>query len=203
LAVHAVAALIIVAGSAWAAPPPVVAEGRWRVSADGPAVVFEDTAGTARRVLPGRDLAGRLEGPPEAIVPLPGRRSVLVTWPALGEWWEVSLDPAAPPVLDGFVHDYRTGEAIPKPGFLTPRRIPLPGPWTRFAWTDPRVAWLGAWREGRVVIVHLEVRRAIADFEAPGADVAAARLGDDGVWRVPARGGELAVDTRLWVRLAP
>lgn len=56
------------------------------------------------------------------------RRSWVLAPAGLAELWEISHDPAAEPVLDGWVHDYRMAEYIAKPGFLGVRRTPLEQP---------------------------------------------------------------------------
>jgi hypothetical protein len=59
---------------------------------------------------------------------VPERRSWVLAPAGLAELWEISHDPAAEPVLDGWVHDYRMAEYIAKPGFLGVRRTPLEQP---------------------------------------------------------------------------
>lgn len=173
-------------------------DGRWTaVAADG-ALRLHDRLSGDRATLPGTDLAGRLHGEAESLHFLPQRRSLLATWPALAEWWEVALDPQAPPLYEGYVHDHRMGEAIARPGYLAPRRIPLPGAWPRVAFVDERVAWVGVLRAGRVAVVHLDVRRLIAEFDLPGADPATATLDAQGRWRVPTAAGAALIDTRRW-----
>lgn len=175
-----------------------LSDGRWSAVATGGNLRLHDRISGDHAVLPGTDLAGRLRAEAESLHFLPQRRSLLATWPALAEWWEVALDPQAPPLHEGFVHDHRMGEAIARPGYLAPRRIPLPGAWPRVAFVDERVAWVGALRAGRVAIVHLDVRRLIAEFELPGADPGAATLDAQGRWRVPAAAGTALIDTRRW-----
>lgn len=177
-----------------------VEAGRWAIVARGGALHVVDREGALSRILPGTDLAGTRRGDAESLHRLPHRRSVLVSWPALGEWWEVSLDPDAPPVFDGLVHDHRMGEAIASPGLLTPRRIVLPGAWTRVAYLPPGGAWVGGLQGDAVVVVHLDVRRAIARFDLPQADLAASRVAD-GLWLVPHAGGTARIDIRRWVLL--
>lgn len=54
------------------------------------------------------------------------RKSFVVAFDTLPELWELSYDPAAEPIHDGLVHDYRMGEAIATAGYLGVRRTPLP-----------------------------------------------------------------------------
>ena len=92
---------------------------------------------------------------------LPERRRFAVAFADLDEVWEIAYDRDAPPVLQGLVHDYRSNEAVPLPGRLTPRRFKVPLP-TRALFDGPvpyelaRIDALGA-----LGIVHLDVRREI------------------------------------------
>lgn len=181
-----------------------VDDGRWHARAEDGALHLHDRQGGERATLPGTDLSGRLHGDAESLHFLPQRRSLLATWPALAEWWEVALDPHAPPLYEGLVHDHRLGEGLARPGYLAPRRIALPGAWTRAAFVDARVPWVGGLRAGAVVVVHLDVRRVVAEFDLPGADPAAAVLdAAAGLWHVPTAAGTVHIDTRRWRRLEP
>jgi hypothetical protein len=66
----------------------------------------------------------------------------------------------------------------------------------------PGAAWVGGLQGDAVVVVHLDVRRAIARFDLPGADLAASRVAD-GIWLVPHAAGTARIDTRRWVELQP
>lgn len=96
-----------------------------------------------------------------AILDTPARRRFVVAFADLAEAWEIAYDAGAPPVLQGLVHDYRMGEAVPLPGRLTPRRFELPGPTQSLhAGAAPyEVARIE--RSGALGIVHLDVRREI------------------------------------------
>lgn len=120
----------------------------------------------------------RDQAPPRALFALAQRRSLLAAWPAQRELWEIQLDPQAPPIYDGLVHDWRLGEALPTPGHLGVRRIRLDEvPDLRFA--DPRAAWVAGVGAGGVHIVHLDVRRHIVTLPLPGAAPALAVLAPD------------------------
>lgn len=197
------------------------ADGRWRLVAENDAVRVEETEGSLRRVMhPALSLDRREQGRPAALLALPARRSFAVAFEALPELWEISLDPAAEPIFDGYVHDYRMGEAIAKPGFLGVRRTRLEEPLQSLAadggaYVLGRVldraadaAGSGAGR-ARLVLVQLDVRRAIARFELDAdPDLARAKLlQEDGrrVLLVPdRRGGEpLRFDLRAARFLPP
>ncbi len=91
----------------------------------------------------------------------PARRRFVVAFADLAEAWEIAYGRDAPPVLQGLVHDYRSGEAVPLPGRFTPRRFELPSA-TRalVAGAVPyEVARLD--QAGAFGVVHLDVRREI------------------------------------------
>jgi hypothetical protein len=157
-------------------PKPVVlsADGRWRFAAESRAVaVFDATTGGRERTLPARALDGSGPGTVAALHALPARRSVLVVFDALLELWEVSTDPAAGPLYDGFVHDYKMGEGIAIPGFLNPRRIKLEAPLRDLVF-DASQGWLIGRApdrpDGRAVLQvwQLDVRRRIAEHLVTG-----------------------------------
>lgn len=154
--------------------------------------------------LDGRSLDRRLQGRAATLLSLPGRRSILASLPALGEMWELSLDPQAAPIHDGLVHDYRMGEALPTPGYLGARRIPLQRPAPDLSFSDTRVSWVAGRAGESVGVVHLDVRRQIATLAMPSARLdRALLLGEPGAWRwwVPAGDGVHCIDAMRWVRL--
>lgn len=156
--------------SAGAAPPPTggdcapvgTSPGSGPMRVDGPDLVLHDGAGQALARWPLRDADGR-PGEPIAVCQLQPRQSFAVVFGGWQELWEISTDPAAPPIYDGLVHDYRMGEAIARPGHLGLRRIRLLRPWTA-VWADGRVPWLLGSEEAAeadAVVLHLDVRRAV------------------------------------------
>lgn len=146
-----------------AAPPEALsADGRWRVGGqDGAVLVFD--AGRIARTLPARSLGGREDAAAVVAVRYVGaRRSFIIAFDTLPELWELSVDPDAPPLYEGLVHDYRMGEAIASPGFLGVRRTRLDAP-ARSLDADARgpayVAVTTA--DGTRLIVNLDVRGVI------------------------------------------
>lgn len=149
-----------------------------------------------------------------ALMDNPGRSALVVGFGDLPETWEIVYDRAAPPVLLGFVHDYRNNEAVPLPGRLTARpfvvasatRAFAPGP---LPWELARIDDRGA-----LGVINLEVRREIERPAVPppgGPDRVAA-------WRAPtgepegnaaggpagnAAGGPRPGGVRGWVAAAP
>ncbi len=92
---------------------------------------------------------------------VPTRGRFVVAFADLREAWEIAYDRAAPPVLQGLVHDYRSNEAIPLPGRFTPRRFELPTT-TRALIAGPAAYEVARIDDtGALGIVHLDVRREI------------------------------------------
>ncbi len=183
-------------------------DGRWVAAAHGEALSLLDAGGKPLASFEGSDLARTFRGAATALFMLPQRRSFVATWPALGEVWEISVDPQAAPIFDGLVHDYRMGEAIARPGYLGARRAPLGRPLPEFTFADAHVPWLAGTLGAEVMVMHLDVRRRIAALRADAARPAGATLRrsvrDPGSleWWLPA-GPEVQVfDTRRWARLA-
>jgi hypothetical protein len=122
-----------------------------------------------------------------AIRDTPARRRLAVAFADVDEAWEIAYDRNAPPVLQGLVHDYRSNEAVPLPGRLTPRRFELPNA-TRALLAGPapyELARLDA--SGALGIVHLDVRRQI-ERPATKGPVLPGRIA---AWRDGARRGWL------------
>ncbi len=106
---------------------------------------------------------------------LGNRKSWLVSLQGVPELWEISHDPAAPPIFDGYVHDYRMGEAIATPGFLGVRRIPLDRP-VHVVGIDPTETQVLTYPVTtaphdtlHLDVIHLDVRRRIAQVPIPHA----------------------------------
>jgi hypothetical protein len=178
------------------------------VVAYGQRLSLVDARGAVVKTFEGSDLGRTRRGAATVLFSLPQRRSFFAAWPALGESWEISLDPDAAPVFEGLVHDYRMGEGLPSPGYLAARRAPLGQPMPVFGFADRRVPWLAGMQGDEAVVVHLDVRRRIAALRVPGANPAGAALQLAGQgrgttqWWLPA-GHEIHVlDTARWVRVA-
>lgn len=156
-----------------AGPQLATADGRWRAEAqdDGRTLVLRDAGGTVRRHLPAQSLDRARHGTVTALAELPRRRSLAVGFDGLDEVWEVSLDPAAPPIHDGLVHDYRMGEAIATPGFLGARRVPLPGRVLalREGATAPQLLVLFDGTPPELHLVNLDVRQSLSRVALAGA----------------------------------
>ena len=183
-------------------------DGRWALVAYGQRLSLVDARGAVVKTFEGSDLGRMRRGAATVLFSLPQRQSFFAAWPALGESWEISLDPDAAPLFDGLVHDYRMGEGMASPGYLGARRAPLGQPMPAFGFADRRVPWLAGMQGDEAVVVHLDVRRRIAALRVPGANPAGAALRPPSrgrgtiQWWLPA-GHEIHVfDTARWVRLA-
>jgi hypothetical protein len=168
---HAALAVALVAGatamSTVAAPEAVSTDGRWRVvgeAGEAAQLVVLDGDRAVRR-LAARSLDGGTAGAVHRVSYLPARRSFVIAFDApMRELWELSIDPEAPPVFDGMVHDHRMGEAIAAPGFLGVRRTPLDGPVDRLVADTAGGPFVLVRGSGAWLLVNLDVRRAIARY---------------------------------------
>ena len=203
------------AGGAWAvatqreldAPAHATAAGgepSYALAAHGEQLSLLDAQGQLLRRWDGSDLARRQRGRAAVLRYLSQRRSFVAAWAGLAEQWEIGLDPAAEPIHDGLVHDYRMGEAIAAAGYLGVRRTPLERPMPELGFSDARAPWVAGVVDEQVEVVHLDVRRRGARWPLPDATPRAALLrteGGQGVWWLPA-GRELhRIDTMRWQRL--
>jgi hypothetical protein len=183
-----------------AAPPAAAsADGRWRLVAEAEGLTVFDTQGQPVRSHAAPTVSAIHDAAP--------RRSFVVVFEALAELWEIAYDPDAEPIYQGLVHDYRLREGIAEPGFLNPRRTRLDAP-LRDAGFDSSHAFVIARAPDRadgqavLVLVQLDVRKAIATFTSRGdPDTAAVkRLRLDGreILEVPDRqgGSALRIDPR-------
>jgi hypothetical protein len=168
-------AAALAAGAARAADPAQASsdDGRWRVVAEGQTVaVYEQGVRLKTLVATARD--GR--NAPSAIAAIhsvPARRSFVIAFETLAELWELSIDPQAAPILEGLVHDFRQGEALAEPGFLGVRRTRLDQPLHELVFDDSGAYVIGrSWSNPAgptaLVLVQLDIRRAIGRFEVPG-----------------------------------
>jgi hypothetical protein len=155
-----------------AAPDAVSADGRWTLVGDGGQLLLQGPAPGDVRRYAARSLDGREAGRVRQALHLAARQSFVVAFEGLRELWEISLDPRAEPIFDGFVHDHKMGEGVAVPGFLGVRRTRLPETLTALA-PDRSGAFLlgrGADVQGRAVLhlVQLDVRLVIARFVVDG-----------------------------------
>lgn len=156
------------------------------------------------RTLKSLELRGLAKQPldPVQLVDAAPRKSIVAIMRDGLEAWEILYGANAPPVYDGFVHDYRSGEGIAATGPFPVRRIALGlpiGP----ALFDPAFDHLIA-AEGRerLAVLNLNVRRVIAHI-----DVAVRHLPETGTsWRdaggshyaIPAADSIALIESRTW-----
>jgi mono/diheme cytochrome c family protein len=102
------------------------------------------------------------------------RKSFIVALKDIAELWEISYDPQAGPIHDGYVHDYRMGEAIATPGYLGVRRTLLDAPLDDFFFDPAYRHVIGTARPrsaeapSTAQVVNLDIRRKIADLPIAG-----------------------------------
>ena len=96
------------------------------------------------------------------------RSSFVAALKDVPELWEISYDPKAEEIATGLVHDYQYREGAFVRGYLNPRRSKLTEVLDDFFFTQDYSTVLGASREGVGQVVHLDVRRKIADLPLDG-----------------------------------
>lgn len=97
------------------------------------------------------------------------RKSFVAALKDVAEVWELTYDPKAPPVYEGYVHDYRYGEGVAEKGAFPVRRIVLDEVLDDFFFDQNYEHLIGASRDaGKGQVVNLDVRRKIATVDLPG-----------------------------------
>lgn len=207
-----------------AAPPLAdvpVAAGRFTLRVQAEQLRLHDNAGQTLRSWPVRSAQGQA-GSVLAVFDAPARRSFVVVLRDLAELWEISVDPAAEPIFDGWVHDYRMGEGLPRPGYLGIRRTRLARPLVA-VFFDARVPWLVGAEPGApaddpsaapltALVIHLDIRRTMARLPLPGPSLPGStpppldgtrlwREGERWLLRLPAVNGWTVYDTQRWAPL--
>lgn len=120
------------------------------------------------KVFDAKSLDGKESSRVSAVYEAGVRQSFVAAMKDMPEIWEISFDPQAPPIFDGYVHDYKMREGIATPGYLNPRRTRLEDVLDDF-YFDPTYAYvMGASRAGKAQVVNLDVRRRVADLDMSG-----------------------------------
>ena len=97
------------------------------------------------------------------------RKSFIAALKDIPEVWEIPWSEDHEPIYQGYVHDYKMGEAIAEPGPFPVRRIKLDDYLDDFFFDPPYNHLIGAARNGKNgQVVNLLVGRKIADVELPG-----------------------------------
>jgi hypothetical protein len=126
---------------------------------------------TVARIL---DVADRAGTPSRvsAVYQAPARDSFVLALKDVAEIWEVSTNPDAEPVYEGYVHSHEQGmvEALSSnKGLFARRRIKVTEPIDDFFFDPSYRNLIGAARDGkRGVVVNLVVGREIAELPLPG-----------------------------------
>ena len=121
------------------------------------------------KILPVTDKEGKQTSRVSAVYTAEPRRSFVAALKDVKEAWEVSYDPKAPEIPMGVIHDFQYREGTFVPGFLNPKRALLDDYLDDFFFTQDYSELMGTSRDGgRGQVVHLDVRRKIADLELPG-----------------------------------
>ena len=123
---------------------------------------------------PATTLDGTQSSRVSAVYDAAPRKSFVVALKDVPELWEISYDPKAPPIFNGYVHDYRMSEAIAERGTFGVRRTPLEAPLDDFFFDQGYRFAIGATRpaagseaaQGQVV--SLDARRRITSIDLPG-----------------------------------
>lgn len=153
----------------------VSSDGRWVMAANylPHTVVLFDAGLNLVKTYAAATRDGRAGSRVSAVYDAAPRRSFVVALKDLPELWEISYDPQAEPIYDGYVHDYKMGEGIATPGFLGVRRTLLDEPLDDFFFDPAYRHALGATRpkDGvlpKAQVVNLDVRRKIAELPIAG-----------------------------------
>jgi len=91
------------------------------------------------------------------------RQSLILVLPNIAELWELSYDPKAEPVYQGWVHDYQLGEGIADTQLFAPRKTLLSTALDCFILDPQRPYVAGADQHGKFQIINLDIRRQIVE----------------------------------------
>ncbi|MBI3383722.1 MAG: c-type cytochrome [Aquabacterium sp.] len=130
----------------------VSGDGRWVLAGNylpGNVVLFDADLQLVR-IYPATSLDGKQTSRVSAVYDAAPRQSFIVALKDLPELWEISYNPKAEPIHDGYVHDFRMGEAIAKNGYLGVRRTPLSQPLDDFFFDPPYKHVIGAGRPAAI-----------------------------------------------------
>jgi mono/diheme cytochrome c family protein/WD40 repeat protein len=162
----------------------VSGDGKWVMAANylPHSVVLFDADLNLKQTYAAATLDGKASSRVSAVYDAEPRQSFVVALKDIPELWEISYNPKAEPIHDGYVHDYKMGESIAKPGFLGVRRTPLDEPLDDFFFDQSYRNVLGATRPkdastsgqktdngaATAQVVNLDARRKIADLPIAG-----------------------------------
>jgi mono/diheme cytochrome c family protein len=149
----------------------VSGDGRWVIAGNylpHTLVVLDARDLSLVKLIPVADRGGRTSRV-SAVYDAAPRKSFIVALKDIAEVWELTYDPKAAPVYEGYVHDYRHGEGVAASGLFPVRRIVLDDVLDDFFFDQKYDHLIGAAREaGKGQVVNLNVRRKIATVDLPG-----------------------------------
>jgi len=156
----------------------VSGDGRWVMAANylpRTAVLFDADLHLAKR-FDATTLDGKNASRVSAVYDAAPRHSFVLALKDIPEVWEISYDTKAAPIYDGYVHDYKMGEGIAKPGYQNVRRTPLDEPLDDFFFDQSYSNVLGSTRPKpgatggtpTAQVVNLDARRKIAELPIAG-----------------------------------
>ena len=156
----------------------VSGDGRWVMAANylpRTAVLVDADLQLVKR-FDATTLDGKSASRVSAVYDAAPRHSFVLALKDIPEVWEISYDPKAGPIYDGYVHDYKMGEGIAKPGYQNVRRTPLDEPLDDFFFDQSYKNVLGSTRAKpgatgstpTAQVVNLDVRRKIAELPIAG-----------------------------------
>ena len=161
----------------------VSADGRWIMAANylPHTLALFDAELNLVQTYEATTLDGKRSSRVSAVYDATPRHSFVVAMKDIPELWEISYDPKAPEIFDGYVHDYKMGEGIAKPGFLGVRRTPLSEPLDDFFFDQSYRHVLGSTRPRKPAageaapaqgataqVVNLDARMKVADLPIAG-----------------------------------
>ncbi len=129
------------------------------------------------KLLRAADRTGRTTSPVAKIDVAKNRGSFIASFSHMPELWEISYNPRSPEIALGLVHDFQYREGSFVPGYLNPLRSILLSPAIDFRLSESGNEVVSAHAASGVLhpdtpvqiqVVHLDVRRKIAEFMAPG-----------------------------------
>lgn len=105
----------------------------------------------------------------ESIHNAPARQSFIAVMRDIPELWEMSYDPHAEPIYEGYVHDYKMGEGIALRGPFPVRRIVMEQPLAHFVFDAGFTHAIGADKQGLLQVINLNIRRKIREMRFASA----------------------------------
>ncbi|MBT4463665.1 MAG: cytochrome C oxidase Cbb3, partial [Rhodospirillaceae bacterium] len=135
---------------------------------------------TPFRVIEAKDKQGN-SSRVSAVYNAPPRKSFIAAFKDIKQIWEMSYDPDAAPVYEGFVHNYREGQEegiITEPQPFARKRIKLDVYLDDFFFDSEYTDVMGASRDGKSAVYNLDARRKVSDLDLDGMP----HLGSGIIW---------------------